>query len=161
MNERLLKCQVLMFYPLRKKSIEGGGRVGGGCILPPLYVRGLKGLMIRVLILIEEIFYSLETMKVAVIVIVALLSYFQASPVGHTHSVISSNGCFFLDLSMCRRWNGQFRRDKTLNITIMEMNYYAQLNYLRTGQRTSQGNEWLKIILLKTVKECLAQRADA
>ena len=40
---------------------------GGGCILHPLYVRGLKGLMIRVLILTEEIFYSLETMKVAVI----------------------------------------------------------------------------------------------
>ena len=133
---------------------------GGGCILPPLYVRGLKGLMIRVLILTEEIFYSLETMKVAVIVIVALLSCFS-SPVGHTHSVISSNGCFFLDLSMCRGWNGQFRRDKTLNITIMEMNYDAQLNYLRTGQRTGQRNEWLKIILLKTVKECLAQKADA
>ena len=58
---------------------------GGGCILPPLYVRVLKRLMTRVLILTEEIFYSLETMKVAVIVIVALLSCFQASPVGHTH----------------------------------------------------------------------------
>ena len=67
-----------------KKKLHWGGRGGGGgCILPPphLYVRGLKGLMIRVLILIEEIFYSLETMKVAVIVIVALLSCFQASRV--------------------------------------------------------------------------------
>ena len=51
--------------------------------------------MIQVLILIEEIFYSLGTMKVAVIVILALLSCFQASPVGYTHSVISSNRFFF------------------------------------------------------------------
>ena len=138
-----------------KKKIHWGGWVGVVASSPPLYVRGLRAYLDWRNLLF------LRTMKVAVIVIVALLSCFQASPVGHTHSVISSNGCFFLDLSMCRRWNGQFRRDKTLNITIMEMNYDAQLNYLRTGQRTGQRNEWLKIILLKTVKECLAQKADA
>ena len=64
--------------------------------------------MIRVLILIEEIFYFLETMKVAVIVILALLSCFQASPVGYTQSVISSNRCFFFSI-----W--EFVRDETGN----------------------------------------------